>query len=94
MFQLNGRFRQLLNWVLRRKYWFNFIEEFWYGQKEGTWIGRIEVHTKEGQWEIGIGTHDREAVGKLRKEYDFKTVTEKVYSRLKQKVSELNEVRK
>lgn len=77
-----------------RKYFLSFVEEFWPGQIDGTWIGRIEVHTKEGQWEIGIGTHNREVVEKLRDKYDFKTVGKRRFLNLKRKVSKLNEVKK
>ena len=76
------------------KYFLSFVEEFWPGQLDGTWIGRIEYCEvgKEDMFaeEVGIGTHDRDAVERLREKYDFKTVGEGKFSKLKRKVSELN----
>ena len=72
------------------KYFLSFVEEFWPGHMGGTFIGRIEVITKEGQWELDIGTHDRDAVEKLRVRYDFKTVSERVYRKIKHAIEEIN----
>lgn len=72
----------------------SFIEEFWPGQKEGTWIGRIEYHTdKMYPDEIPLSTFDRDAVEKLRDEYDFRDLTPEEFAELKKKAEEINERR-
>ena len=91
-FLLRAWFERLLNYILRRKYWLSFIEEYWRVQIEGTFIGRIEVFTKEGEWELRIYTYNADAVEKLRVKYDFKTVTKKVYLNIKRVVAELNTI--
>ena len=77
------------------KYFLSFVEEFWQGQLDGTWIGRMEYREagKEGMFaeEIGIGTHDRVAVEKLRDKYDFKTVSKRRFEKIKKIIKEMNE---
>ena len=93
-YRLRSLVRQLLNCLLRRNYFLSFIEEYWPGQREGTFIGRIEVSAKEGRWELGIGTFDRDGVERLRVSYDFKTVNERVYRKIKHLVEGLNNAKK
>ena len=81
-----------------KKYFLSFIEEYWPGQIEGTWIGRVEYKEKNSHGvfpnELGIGTSNRVAVIRLRDKYDFKTVSKRKFLKLKRKVSKLNEVKK
>ena len=76
------------------KYFLSFVEEFWPGQLDETWIGRMEYHEtgKEGMFaeEIGIGTHDRAAVEKLRDKYDFEIVNKQTFQRLLKEIKKMN----
>lgn len=70
------------------------IEEFWPGQKEGTWIGRVEYDTGERYPdELRLATFDREGVEKLRDKYDFRDLTPEEFKELTKLVEELNESR-
>jgi len=58
----------------KKKYFINFIEEFWQGQLPNTWIGRVEIHEDSGvSTEIALSSHNREEVEDLREKWDFKT---------------------
>lgn len=63
------------------KIFVSFIEEFWPGQIEGTWIGRIEHSPLKGESqyreEIGLYSFDRTEVEKLRGKYDFRNLSKK-----------------
>jgi len=76
------------------KYFLSFIEEFWPGQIEGTWIGRMEYRKTNDDGlhnsEIGIGTHDRLAVEQLRINYDFKTVSQEKFRDICKEIEVIN----
>ena len=58
----------------KKKYFISFIEEFWDGQKPGTWIGRVEIHEDSGKsTEIALSSKNREEVEALREKWDFET---------------------
>ena len=58
----------------KKKYFISFIEEFWDGQKPGTWIGRVKIHEDSGKsTEITLSSKNREEVEVLREKWDFKT---------------------
>ena len=80
------------------KYFINIVEEFWPGQREDTWIGRVEYieESKYGDYleEINFSTFDRDGAEKLIQKYDFRTISKREFTKLKQKVAELNQVKK
>jgi hypothetical protein len=78
-------------------YFISFVEEFWDGQREGTWIGRMEYSRDQDDWrddkypdEVAIGTANRDAIEALRDEWDFKDVTKEQLDMLKEKIIEIN----
>lgn len=74
------------------KIFVSFTEEFWPGQKEGTWIGRIEYDRGERYPdELPLSTFDREGVEKLRDKYDFRDLTPEEFKELTKIVGVLNE---
>ena len=56
----------------------SFVEEYWPGQKPGTTIGRIEVHTRDSDYadeEIGWATARVDRFNKFRARWDFRDIT-------------------
>ena len=76
------------------KYFLSFVEEFWPGQIEGTWIGRMEYRETNDNGlynsEIGISTHDCLTIEQLRINYDFKTVSRKRFQKICKEIELLN----
>jgi len=78
------------NQAFGRKYFLNFIEEFWPGQIEGTHIGRVEVSCDESRnpypiEEIRFSFVDLDRYAKIRKGWDFIRVS-------KERLEELREI--
>ena len=82
---------------MNKKYFISFIEEYWQGQKEGTWIGRMEFEEvgKEVMYpdEIWIGTFNRDGVEKLMDKYDFREVSERTFKKIKKEIERLREIK-
>ncbi len=86
---------RVINWLLGRKYFISFIEEFYPHQKPGTWMGRAEYYNgtdDEYGDELSIGSFDREGVLELRGKYDWKHITEKEFKKLQKEIDRLNAV--
>jgi len=75
------------------KYFISFTEEFWPGQKDGTWIGRMEYRLPDQQFpdEMGFGSLDRAAVEELRAKYDFTEVDKKTFDTIVQEIERIKE---
>ncbi len=81
-----------------KRYFISFVEEFWVGQKKGTWIGRMEYYIVGGEDklypdEIGMGTFDREGVERLRERYDFKEVSGRTLKKIIKEIERLRGVK-
>lgn len=78
------------------KYFLSLIEEFWQGQKEGTFIGRLEYGLPDQEFtdEFAIGAFDRDGVEKLREKYDLKTVDEETLKKIEKEIERLNKEEK
>lgn len=72
----------------------SFTEEFWPGQKEGTFIGRIEWYDdrepdKKYPFESQVVSSDRNAVEELREKYDLKDLTLEEFDGLLKEIDQL-----
>lgn len=75
-----------------KKYFLNFIEEFWSGQSVAH-LGRVEVYDETSknpyaQEEIRFVFKNSKDYYKVREKWDFKTVTEEELSKLKRILEE------
>jgi len=72
---------------VNKKYFLNFVEEFWQGQAVAH-LGRVEVYDETSKKpyakeEIRFAFNDSEEYYKIREEWDFKNVNEEELSKLK-----------
>jgi len=76
-----------------RKYFVNFIEEFWPGVEDNTIVARVEIRrsiTGDGIKEVRIYTKNLSRYHRLREKYDFKHITKKELLQLEKEIRFLN----
>ncbi len=69
----------------KKKYFLNFVEEFWRGQIVKT-MGRVEVYDDTEKYaieEIRWGTDKVEEFSKFREKWDFKDVDKKILNKIR-----------
>jgi len=73
---------------LDKKYFLNFVEEFWKGQIVKT-MGRVEVYTKSRKYaieEMRWGTNRVEEFLDFREKWDFKEVNKKTLDKIRERL--------